>query len=51
VTTRGFGIEEVKRVASLIVRVLSRPEDERTQQRVHEEVREICQQFPIPGLE
>ena len=50
VTTRGFGPDETKRVASLIARVLSHPEDERIQQRVRDEVRELCQQFPIPGL-
>jgi len=51
VTTRGLGPDEMKHVASLIARVLSQPEDQSIQQRVREEVREICQQFPIPGLE
>jgi glycine hydroxymethyltransferase len=50
VTTRGFGTEEVKRIASLIARVLSSPGDNRAQEQVRQEVREICQQFPIPGL-
>ena len=51
VTTRGFGTEEMKHVASLIVRVLSSSvEDRRTQEQVRQEVREMCQQFPIPGL-
>jgi glycine hydroxymethyltransferase len=51
VTTRGFGTEEMKRIASLIVKVLSPPGDKRAQKQVRQEVREMCQQFPIPGLE
>jgi glycine hydroxymethyltransferase len=50
VTTRGFGIEEMKRIASLIVKVLSTSGDKRAQEQVRQEVREMCQQFPIPGL-
>ncbi len=50
VTTRGFGIEEMKSIASLIVRVLSSSGDNRAQEQVRQEVREMCQQFPIPGL-
>lgn len=50
VTTRGFGIEEMKRVASFIVKVLSSSGDKRVQEQVRQEVREMCQHFPIPGL-
>jgi glycine hydroxymethyltransferase len=50
VTTRGFGIEEMKHTASLIVKVLSPSGDKRVQGRVRQEVREMCQRFPIPGL-
>jgi len=50
VTTRGFGTEEMKRIASLIVKVLSPSVDKHTQEQVHQEVREMCQRFPIPGL-
>lgn len=50
VTTRGFGIEEIKRIASLIAKVLSPSGDKRAQEQVRQEVREMCQQFPIPGL-
>ncbi|MFO7773611.1 MAG: serine hydroxymethyltransferase [Dehalococcoidia bacterium] len=49
-TTRGFGPGEMKRIASLIVKVLSSSGDKRVQEQVRQEVREICQQFPIPGL-
>jgi glycine hydroxymethyltransferase len=50
VTTRGFGTAEVKHIASLIARVLSPSGDKRAQKQVRQEVREMCQQFPIPGL-
>jgi glycine hydroxymethyltransferase len=50
VTTRGFGTEEMKRVASLIARVLSRSGDKQTQEQVRREVQEMCRRFPIPGL-
>jgi len=50
VTTRGFNTEEMKRVASLIVKVLSSSGDESVRKQVRREVREMCQQFPIPGL-
>jgi glycine hydroxymethyltransferase len=50
VTTRGFGTEEMKRIASLIAKVLSPSGDKLVQQQVRQEVGELCQQFPIPGL-
>jgi glycine hydroxymethyltransferase len=50
VTTRGFGTEEMKRIASLIVKVLSPSGDKRAQEQVRQKVREMCRQFPIPGL-
>jgi len=50
VTTRGFGTEEMKRIASLIAKVLSPSGHERAQKQVRQEVQAMCQQFPIPGL-
>ena len=50
VTTRGFGTEEMKRIASLIAKVFSPSGDKRAQEQVRQEVRKMCQQFPIPGL-
>jgi glycine hydroxymethyltransferase len=50
VTTRGFGTDEMKRIAPLIAKVLSTPGDKCAQEQVRQEVREMCQQFPIPGL-
>lgn len=50
VTTRGFGVEEMKRVTALIVKVLSSPTDGHVREKVQREVRELCQRFPIPGM-
>jgi glycine/serine hydroxymethyltransferase len=40
----------MRRVASLIIKVLSPAADKRTQEQVRLEIRDLCQQFPIPGL-
>jgi len=50
VTTRGFGVQETKRLASLIVRVLSSLGDTKIQKEVNEEVVSLCSHFPIPGM-
>jgi len=49
-TTRGFGTEEMKRIASFIAKVLSPSEDRQAQKQIRQEVREICRRFPVPGL-
>ncbi|MBM2832701.1 MAG: glyA [Dehalococcoidia bacterium] len=48
ITTRGFGADEARRVASLIRRVLASPDDQRVQREVRREVAALCRQFPIP---
>ena len=50
-TSRGFGAEEMKVVASIIVRLLSSPGDEELQRHVKEEVEELTSRFPVPGLD
>lgn len=49
VTTRGFGPDEMKRVADLIVKVLSSSADTCVRDRVREEAAEMCRQFPFAG--
>jgi glycine hydroxymethyltransferase len=51
VTTRGFGREEMKRIASLIVKVITNIGDLNVQKQVKEEVSEICRRFPVPGID
>lgn len=46
-TTRGMGPAEMKQIAKWIGQVLNNAEDSATKNRVHEEVKELCKQFPI----
>jgi len=51
VTTRGFGTEDMKRIASLMVKVITNIGDQNIQKEVKEEVSQICQRFPVPGID
>ncbi len=51
VTTRGMGIAEMERIATLIDEVISQIDDESTQRRVAEEVRLLGTGFSVPGTE
>jgi len=46
-TTRGMGIDEMKTIASLIVKVLKSGGDERIISEVRHEVEELTEQFPL----
>ena len=50
VTSRGFGPEEMRSIAHLIVRVLSSIGDERVSREVRQQVKEITCRFPVPGI-
>ncbi len=51
VTTRGFGKEEMKHLASLIVKVITNIGNSDIENQVHEEISQICSRFPIPGID
>jgi glycine hydroxymethyltransferase len=51
VTTRGFGQEEMKFIASAIMKVLSHIDDSAVETQIREEVKALCTRFPVPGLE
>ncbi len=51
VTSRGFGREELSRVASFIVRVLTHLNYAEVEAQVRREVVELTAGFPVPGLE
>ena len=51
VTSRGFGMEEMKKTANMIARVLSSIGDERVEMEAREEVEELTARFPVPGLD
>lgn len=48
VTTRGLGVEEMKRLAQLIGRVLTDLENDEVKSEVSKEVAEIAHRFPLP---
>lgn len=50
VTSRGMGPDEMAKLAAWIDAVVSHIDDDSTTRRVAGEVRELCQQFPAPGL-
>jgi len=51
VTTRGFGTQEMKQIASLITKVLSHIGDKKTEKEATEQVASLCHRFPTPGVD
>jgi glycine hydroxymethyltransferase len=51
VTTRGFGKEEMKRIAAMIIKVITDISNQNIQKEVREEVNQICSRFPVPGID
>ncbi|MDP6127827.1 MAG: serine hydroxymethyltransferase [Dehalococcoidales bacterium] len=49
VTTRGFGKEEMKQIASLVVRIITNPDDQDIKDQMRREVGQICSRFSVPG--
>jgi glycine hydroxymethyltransferase len=50
VTSRGFGPDEMRRIAALIARILANIEDEKVAVAVRHEVVELASRFPVPGI-
>ena len=50
VTTRGLGKEEMKHIASLIIKVITNIGNRDIQNEVNQEVSQICHRFPIPEI-
>ena len=51
VTSRGFETNEVKEIASMIVRVLTANGDQKAEAEVSRQVEELAGRFPVPGLD
>jgi len=49
-TSRGFGPNEMREVAQIIIEAIQRRDDPATQARLAGRVAEIVRQFPVPGL-
>jgi glycine hydroxymethyltransferase len=50
-TTRGFGEEEMRKIAALIVKVVTNPADQKLRLEVRGTAREMCRRFPLPGVD
>lgn len=48
-TTRGMGTDEMRQVGAWIVEALRSPDDEKTHEQIHSEIRTMCKQFPVPA--
>jgi glycine hydroxymethyltransferase len=51
VTSRGFGSDEMKTIARLIINIISHIDNPHVEKATHEEVLEICGRFPVPGID
>ena len=51
VTTRGFSKEETKKIAALVIDVISHIDDASVQKKAAQEVAEMCSRFPVPGID
>ena len=49
-TSRGFGVDEMRRIARIMVEAIRERDQPATQARLAGEVREIVDRFPVPGL-
>ena len=50
-TTRGMGSDEMRLIGGWMVQALKSADDEALHAKIREEVRTLCQQFPVPGAE
>jgi glycine hydroxymethyltransferase len=48
-TTRGMGTNEMRTIGGWMLDALRSPDDQNTLDRVRGDVRELCQQFPVPA--
>ncbi len=47
VTTRGMKEKEMESIAEFIIKAMNNPENEKILSEIKEDVRELCNQFPI----
>ena len=49
-TTRGFGVDEMREIGSLIVRAIQGRADDSAKAQIRASVHDMCARFPVPGL-
>src|SRR5579864_6254342 len=49
-TTRGMGEEDMRRIASWIVKTLRAPDDEAAIEKTRRETEALCRRYPVPGI-
>ncbi|MDD5339049.1 MAG: serine hydroxymethyltransferase [Dehalococcoidales bacterium] len=49
--TRGFGVEEMKKIGGLIVKVIKNIDKTSVIEEVRKEIAQICRRFPVPGID
>jgi glycine hydroxymethyltransferase len=50
-TTRGMGPDEMQVIGGWMLSILSSPEDTKLAQRVRSDVRQLCDEFPVPAAQ
>ncbi len=50
ITTRGLGVNEVKKLVEFISQILADPDNAALKKKVRDEIIDICRKFPAPGL-
>ncbi len=50
VTTRGFGVEEMRTIGRWIAQIVQAPDDEQQIQQIREQAEEMSLRFPLPGV-
>ena len=51
VTTRGFGKEEMRFIASAIIKIITNIGNTEIENQICQEVKQLCSRFPIPGID
>ncbi len=51
VTSRGFGADKMRRIAAYIADIINHIDDVNKQKQIREEVIQMCQRFPVPGID
>ena len=51
ITTRGMKEPEMEKLADFMLRAIEKKNDESAIGKLHEEVKEFCLRYPVPGID